>query len=188
MRNSDVQSWSSGCWRLGSSEWVGGGTILERISGEEGPEVSALNTALFDTGGPVLVSPPAPLATVGEHVALVWSPTAQSARATRSALPVLAQAGTVSILTNSANAAARPEELAAYLADHGIAAGSVTFDGAKLTGRGRGRAILAAAQEIAADLIVMGAYGEKRLKSIVGLGRATRKIVSGSPVPVLLQT
>jgi hypothetical protein len=36
--------------------------ILERLSDEAGPEALTLNTALFDTPGPVLVTPPAPCA------------------------------------------------------------------------------------------------------------------------------
>ena len=34
-------------------------TIIERLSREEGAEVQAFNTALFETGAPVLVTPPA---------------------------------------------------------------------------------------------------------------------------------
>ena len=56
-----------------------------------------------------------------------------------------------------------------------------------LTARARGRAILAAAGEAGADLLVMGAYGEKRLTALIGLGRATRKVVSATTVPALLQ-
>ncbi|MCG8358027.1 MAG: universal stress protein [Kiloniellales bacterium] len=163
-------------------------TILERISKEEGPEALALNIALFETGGPVLVSPPQPPASVGENVALVWSPSVQSARALRSALPILKRAKQVSILTNSATVEKGQEkDLASYLTSHGIDAKMELFDGAPLTARGRGRAILAAAEQIGADFLVMGAYGENRLRSILGLGRATQKVVSGSPIPLFLQ-
>ena len=37
--------------------------------------------------------------------------------------------------------------------------------------------MLAAAKELPADLLVMGAYGENALSAIFGLGRATRKVV-----------
>ena len=164
-------------------------TILERISSEEGPEVLAFNTALFDTGGPVLVTPPEGRdGAVGEHVAVAWSPSPQSVRAVRSAMPLMREAKTVTIVTNSANPAADPAPLATYLAHNGIDSQSQSFSGAKLTARGRGRAMLAAVAETSADLLVMGAYGENRLSAIFGLGRATRKVVTAVPIPLLTQS
>ena len=162
-------------------------TVLARISQDEGSDVFALNTALFDSGGPVLVSPPEPPESVADRVALVWSPSAQAARATRSAVPLLKQASSVVILTNSERPDARPEELQDYLSSHGIRAETEVFDASRQTARGRGRAILSAVRSIGADMLVMGAYGENRLISIFGLGRTTQKIVSGSPVPVMVQ-
>ena len=162
-------------------------TMLGRVSQDEGADVFALNSALFDSGGPVLVSPPQPPAAVADRVALVWSPTAQAARATRSALPMLSRASSVVVLTDSGRPEARPDDLVDYLAAHGIRAEAAAFETARQTARGRGRSILAAVQSAGADLLVMGAYGENRLASLFGLGRATQKIVSGTSVPVLLQ-
>ena len=161
--------------------------VLERLSKDEGPEALILDTALFEAPGPVLVTPPQAPAAVGRSVAVVWSPTVQSARAVRSALPALRTADTVSLVTNSARGDADPSGLAGYLADHGITCGFKTYDGAGLTARGRGRAILKAAADVRADLLVMGAYGEKRLTALLGLGRATRKVVSATTIPTLLQ-
>ena len=59
-------------------------TIVERISEEQGPLAKALNTALFETGSPVLVTPPTAPTVIGNVVALIWTGTAQSARAMRS--------------------------------------------------------------------------------------------------------
>ena len=41
--------------------------------------------------------------------------------------------------------------------------------------------------EIGADMLVMGAYGENRLHAIFGLGRATQKVVSAARIPVFTQ-
>ncbi len=161
--------------------------IIERVSSERGPKVLALNTALFESGAPVLVAPPRAPAVIGQSVAVVWNRTIQSARALRSAMPILAQAKEVEILVNRADAGVDPAELQAYLDCHGIAASARTIDGTKLTARGRGRAIIAAAS-VSADLLVMGAYGENRLTALLGLGRTTQKIVSATPIPVLIQT
>jgi len=162
-------------------------TILERVSNDSGPEVLALNTALFDTPGPVLVTPPSPASEIGQSVAVVWSPTIQSARAVRSALPIMATAASITVITNDADKGADPDALAGYLELHGVETGFRTFDGGGLTARGRGRAILAAATTVQADLLVMGAYGENRLSALIGLGRTTQKIVSATTIPTLVQ-
>jgi len=161
--------------------------IIERVSRDRGPEVLALNTALFESGTPVLVAPPNAPAVIGKSVAVVWNRTVQSAHAVRAALPILARAEEVEILVNRADGGADPAELQTYLDCHGISAKARTFDGAKLTARGRGRAIIAAASE-SADLLVMGAYGENRMSVLLGLGRTTQKIVSATPIPALIQT
>ena len=96
-------------------------------------------------------------------------------------------AASVTPITTCARAEADPSALAGYLADHGVTTKFSSYDGAGLTARGRGRAILAAAAEVGADLLVMGAYGEKRLTALIGLGRATRKVVRATTLPALLQ-
>lgn len=163
-------------------------TILERVSQEEGPKVLAFNAALFDAGSAVLVAPPKAPSTLGESVAVVWSGRVQSAHAVRAALPLLVAATQVHIITNRANVWANAGELAGYLECYGVTAERHSFDGSNLTARARGRAVLELVQTIAADTLVMGAYGENRLDAIFGLGRATRKVVTASPVPVLLQS
>ena len=162
-------------------------TIIERLSDEEGAEVQAFNTALFETGAPVLVTPPAAPATVGKSVIVAWGATIQATRAIRSALGILQKAQDVWVLTNTANKQADPIAIADYLGDYGIEAQTHEFSSEKQTARGRGRAMLAAAKELPADLLVMGAYGENAFSAIFGLGRATRKIVTASPIPVLIQ-
>jgi nucleotide-binding universal stress UspA family protein len=162
--------------------------IVERLSEEQGPHARAFNTALFETGAPVLVTPPTAPQHIGECIAVVWTGTPQSARAMRSALPLLHRAGTVHLMTNRANDLATPEEALEYLDAQGIAATPLAFDGARLTARGRGRAIIDAVRAAGADLMVMGAFGEQRTDALFGLGRTTRKLVTAAPVPLLLQS
>ena len=54
-----------------------------------------------------------------------------------------------------------------------------------LTGRGRGRALLAFAKGKGADLLVMGAYGHSRFRELV-LGGMTQHLVTQSSRCVLL--
>lgn len=162
--------------------------ILERLSEERGPHARAFNTALFETGAPVLVTPPSAPAAVGNRIAVVWTGTPQSARAMRSALPLLQAAKQVHLLTNAANVYAEPARALEYLRFYDVAADHLPFDGSRLTARGRGRAIIEAAGRVGADLLVMGGFGENQFDALFGLGRTTRKLVTASPVPLLLQS
>ena len=159
--------------------------VLGRPDREEGPSAQAFNTALFEAGAPVLITPHQAPATIGRTAALVWSGTPQSARAVRSAMPVLKRCQEVCLLTNSDNAEAEPGPILEYLESCGIKASSHPFDGVSLTARGR--AIIQQVQAVGADFMVMGAFGESQLGALFGLGRTTRKLVTATPVPLLLQ-
>jgi len=161
--------------------------ILERLSEEKGPHARAFNTALFETGTPVLVTPPTAPAAVGDAIAVVWTGTPQSSRAMRSALPLLRVAKRIQLLTNSSNSQADPARALEYLRYHGVAAEHRSFDGSRLTARGRGRAIIEAVRGSGADLLIMGGFGEYQIDALFGLGRTTRKLVTAAPVPLLLQ-
>ena len=151
--------------------------IVARLTEEQGPHAGAFNTALFEVGAPVLVTPSLAPARLGHHVALVWTRTPQSARAMRSAVALLQRADEVHVLTNSANDLAAPGEALDYLAVQGVWANALSFDGASLTARGWGRAIM-----------VMGAFGEQSTDALFGLGRNTRKLVTAAPVALLLRS
>lgn len=159
--------------------------VLERVSGEDGPDAEALNIALFETAAPVLVCPPSPPPDVCTSAAVVWSPTLQAAKAVRISLPLLHQAREVMVLVDSSNEDANPEPLLDYLRTHEIEATVERFDGNALTARGRGRAILDATHG-KADFLVMGAFGESMLSSLMGLGRTTQKIVTATKIPTLI--
>jgi nucleotide-binding universal stress UspA family protein len=69
-----------------------------------------------------------------------------------------------------------------HLARHGVKAeASTTFSG----GLSVGDALLARASDLAADLIVMGAYGHSRAREAV-FGGATRSLLDTMTVPVLM--
>jgi nucleotide-binding universal stress UspA family protein len=152
-------------------------TILERVSQEEGPQVLALN----------IVPPRAPSA-IGDTVVVAWSGTIQSARAVRSAMPFLNTANEVWVVTDSANPRAEAADLVEYLSAHDVAAETRSFDSSEMSARARGRTLIAFVRSLEADMLVMGAYGEDQLDAIFGLGRATQKVITATPVPVLLQS
>ena len=162
--------------------------LLERLSSEEGPEAGNLNAALFDTGRPVLLMPP--VSTIAEirQAAISWNETAQSSRAIKSALPLLRSAAEIVLLQGSGAGEVAVDPLLEYLAAHDLSARVQSYDSQRLTARARGRALIAAATQCGADLLVTGAFGEGRPGVLSGLGRATRKVVTAAPMPVLLQS
>jgi nucleotide-binding universal stress UspA family protein len=148
------------------------------------PASLALNAAIFETGRPVLLAPPAVPVRVGRTVAIAWNGSAEAARAVAGGFPFIANAGKVVVLT--ANGDQTPsgaaEELAAHLAWHGVTAVAETFSPA---GHQIGTALLLECGKVGADLLVMGAYTHSRMWQVI-LGGATSHILAQSSIPVLM--
>lgn len=129
-----------------------------------------VKAAVYDCARPVVIAPPD-----------------LKAGPIGSALPFLAKATKVTLLV----ADAEPDEVAAplllrNLGRRGITAAVDTAKFHALTGRGRGRALLAYARDKGADLLLMGAYGRGELSNFLGLGGATAKVIASCPLPLLL--
>ena len=78
-------------------------------------------------GRPVLIVPPAPAGASLDHVMVAWRDTREARRAAMDALPLLRRATQVTIVEIAAqedmpSATRRLEEVARWLAGHGIAA------------------------------------------------------------------
>jgi nucleotide-binding universal stress UspA family protein len=148
---------------------------------------ATVKAAIYDCARPVIIAPPDLKPGPIGSVVVAWNGSQQAARAVGSALPFLATAGKVTVLV----ADAKPEDVGASLlmrnlGRRGIAATVDTAKFGALTGRGRGRALLAYARDKGADLLVMGAYGHGELSNFLGLGGATAKVIASCPVPLLL--
>jgi len=150
----------------------------------DGQTAASLDAALFDTGHAVLVAPPAPPASFGRRVGLAWNGSAEASRVVSAALPYLAKAEHVTILSAPGTDKRAPAEaLVAYLALHGIKADAVSFELQHHQSVGHG--LLEHAQKIGADLLAMGAYGHSRLREMI-LGGATRDVLAQATIPVLM--
>ncbi|HUZ64871.1 MAG TPA: universal stress protein [Acetobacteraceae bacterium] len=154
---------------------------------EVGQDVSssdALHAVLFDSGRPVLLSPHAAPASLGNRVCIAWNGTAESAAAVQAALPWMQRAQAVRILTSEGYQRRGPEapELAAYLALHGVETDIATF---RPVDRIVAAGLLAAAREFGADLLAMGAYSHSRLRQLI-LGGVTRYVLESADLPVLM--
>ena len=150
----------------------------------DGQAAASLDAALFDTGRPVLVAPPAPSASFAKRVALAWNGSAEASRVVAAALPFLAKAESVTVLSAPGTDKRAPAEaLVAYLGLHGVKAEAVAFELHHHQSVGHG--LLEQAQKVNADLLAMGAYGHSRLREMI-LGGATRDVLAQASVPVLM--
>ena len=153
-------------------------------SGDDVSSSDALHAVLFDSGRPVLIAPHRPPPTVGSRVCVAWNGTAESASAAQAGLPWMQRASAVRILTAEGYQRRGPEaqDLAEYLALHGITADIATF---KPEDRTVGGGLLKAAGDFGADLLCMGAYSHSRLRQLI-LGGVTRLVLEKSNLPVLM--
>jgi nucleotide-binding universal stress UspA family protein len=149
----------------------------------DSPELGgAIETTLVGGGRPVLLAPGS-AAAIGDRIAIAWNGSAESARAVACAMPFLETAGAVHVLAAETGGTRLDvtDDLADYLAWHGIAcerqAVAVEDDA--------GPALLQAAGEVGADLLVMGGYGHGRLRELI-LGGVTRHVLTHGRLPVLL--
>lgn len=159
-------------------------TVLARPdAAADGQMAASLDSALFDTGRPVLVAPPASPASVGKRVAVAWNGSAQASRVVSAAVAYFEKAESVSVLTAPGfDKRAPAEALVAYLAKHKVKA---TIQSVDPHGKHVGQALLEQAQQLNCDLLVMGAYGHSRLREMI-LGGATREVLASSTIPVLM--
>jgi len=144
-----------------------------------------LEAALLETGRLVLLCPPLPTREIGRHVAIAWSGAAEAASAVAAALPILAAADRVSVLSALTGAPLElgPEELRDHLASHGVDAATQTFDARP---HAVAQGLLATARAAGADVLLMGAYGHDRRRELV-MGGVTKHITDHADLPVLLQ-
>ena len=146
-----------------------------------------VKAALYDSARPVVIAPPRAPAGPPARIVIAWNGSSPSARAVGAAMPFLEKAAAVTVLVADADpATVGTPLLVRLLARHGVTATVDTVRLRALTGRGRGRALLAHAVERKADLLVMGAFGHGELSNFLGLGGATAKVIASCPVPLLL--
>ncbi len=144
-------------------------------------------TLLEECPRPVMIAPPDVKAGGFSSIVLAWNGSRQAARSTGYALPFLKRADKVIVLiVDSTPEAVNAGPLARNLARHGVAVSLDVITPNALSGRARGRALLGDARDRKADLLVMGAFGGGQLKTYLGLGSATGKVVSSCPIPLLL--
>lgn len=139
---------------------------------------------LLNSACPLLVVPHAGAAAVGgAHALVAWDESLQASRAAAGAVPLLRRARKVTLAM--INAADRPQlagtDIALCLARHGV---NVEVRSQEST-LDAGPALLALADELGADLMVMGGYGHTRVREVL-LGGVTHDVLESMTIPVLM--
>lgn len=145
---------------------------------------NTLESALLNTGRPVLLCPNKPVENLGDNVAIAWNGSAESSRAIAACGSIIAEAKSVTVLAaeDAENLELSAEDLILHLLDHGIEA---TARSVKSKESSIGESLLKAAKDSGADVIIMGAYGRSRGRSLV-MGGVTQWIIDNTDMPVLL--
>jgi nucleotide-binding universal stress UspA family protein len=150
----------------------------------------AFDAAVFDTGRPVVLVPKSVPDELLRHVLIAWNGSLEVVRAVAGALPMLHAAERVSVFTApwrnddflSPEDGMRELDLGAYLVWQGIRAGAIRAAPAQ---RSVGAALLQAAAEQEATMLVMGAFTRSRIRSLL-LGGVTRHVLHNATIPVLM--
>jgi nucleotide-binding universal stress UspA family protein len=160
--------------------------VLARPGDEwQSPSMITLESALFESGRPVLIAPPNSPGSLGTNVLIAWNNSTEQARTTADAMPLLRLADRITILTVEGATVAGPsgEQMAHSLKMNGIAADTITMKPAGK--RSAGETILTKAEELGCDLIIKGAYTQSRLRQMI-FGGTTRHILANAKLPVLM--
>jgi nucleotide-binding universal stress UspA family protein len=147
------------------------------------PHSDTVEDTVLRSGRAVLLAPAKPTEALGRSIAIGWNGSAQAVRAITAALPLLAEARDVRIITIGTTDEGGGAEVVEYLAWHGVDA---TARLARPIERvGVGELLLATARDEGADLLVMGGWGQASWREML-FGGATREIVGTSLLPLLL--
>lgn len=148
-----------------------------------------VESLLFESGRPVLLIPYATHCEAKfERILVAWNGSREACRAVFDALPLLVAAKSVEVITVDApdngqqNAAYAGAEIAASLARHGV---NVTTYSPPSGGVSGAAIIENRVADTSADLLVMGAYSQSRLKEFF-FGGVTRSVLQSMTCAVLM--
>lgn len=165
-------------------------TVLPKPYGKDkgAEDEPIIESVLFEGRTPVLVLPDDPAESLAPKAPLIaWNETPESLAAIRKSLPLLQQAAKVNVVVidppmHGPDRSDPGGMLAAWLARHGV---SAEIDVISKTMPRISDLICRHADDIGADMIVMGAYGHSRFREAI-LGGATRHMLEGSDLPIFM--
>lgn len=160
-------------------------TVLgRRIEKSLTPRAELLEAVLFESGRPILMTPPETPNKLGEVVVIAWNGSTESARAVTFAKPLLARAKRIAVLAIEEAMVSGPSaaEVARALRRGGLEVEAIDRSAGA---QAKGEAMLRGAMDLGADLLIKGAYTNSRLRQMV-FGGVTRHILYEATIPVLI--
>ena len=147
--------------------------------------MNTLKSALFSSGRPVMMCPPQEKVDEGfaDHVAIAWNGSLEAARAIGLAMPFIANASQVTILSaRTDESVSAPEELQRYLELHEIASTVLKI---ATKSSNVGHLLLSETQSAGAGTLVMGAYHDSYERESV-FGGNSQVVVQEADFPVIM--
>jgi nucleotide-binding universal stress UspA family protein len=162
-------------------------TVLGRTPEANPLSASGIGEILIASGRPVLLAPAKAPENLAPTVAIAWKETAEAARAMGAAMPILAKAEKIVVLSaaegdDTADALNSAEAAARQLRWHNTQPEAY---GVAPAGRAASDAILDMARASGADMLVMGGFGHTRLREFV-FGGFTQQVLRECRLPVFL--
>jgi nucleotide-binding universal stress UspA family protein len=145
----------------------------------------ALESALFESGRPILLTPPTAPKQIATNILIAWNGSTEQTRAIAFGMPLLQRAEHVTVLAIPGGQGVpgpSGDQMTLYLKRNGISASLLTVE---LNGRSTGETVLAVASDRKCDLLIKGAYTQSRLRQLI-FGGTTRHILSHAQLPVLM--
>ncbi len=146
---------------------------------------NTLKAALFSSGRPVMMCPPqgAVEDDFADHVAIGWNGSLEASRALAMAMPLIAGAKQVTILSSgSTGHDASPEQVLRYLELKSVSASIRTFD----ADAGKiGELLLSETEAIGAGVLIMGAYHESFERESL-FGGVSQHVVQNAKFPIVM--
>src|SRR4029078_12236748 len=142
----------------------------------------AIESSLFESGRPVLLSPPSPPQELATNVLISWNCSAEQAETIALSIPLLQKADRVTVLSvvgGTEVPGPSAERLIRSLQRNSIRAALRTVE---LNGRSTGEVILATAESLRCDLLIKGAYTVSPLRQIM-FGGHTHQTLSNATLP-----
>lgn len=144
----------------------------------------AFEATLLETGRPVVLTGQIAPKNFARRIAIGWDGSGACARALLAAMPYLARAESIELLSiRKPNTACEScDEARDYLALHGLSCNERMIDAGT---RGIGEVLLESAAGSGANLLVLGGYGHKSLLQIFS-GSVTKHVVTNAELPLFL--
>lgn len=148
------------------------------------PIWASVEAALLGSHHPLIVLPQGCSDFLGKKIVIGWDGGRAASHAVFSALPLLARASAVEILTVGTGSSERSmmAKLEKYLHLHGIQCTTASIEPGAMD---IGYALADAARRSDAGLLVVGGYGHSRIREFV-LGGVTRHLLANASLPVFM--